>query len=82
MDEVDFEQTDLVVTDLQTPTPGDALLKELRERGVEAPVVVVSGMLDDETGEMLIKLGAARTMSKPFRMSELVAVARELAGPA
>lgn len=80
LDEVDFSKADLIVTDLQMPTPGDELLRVLRQRGIKVPVVVVSGILDDEAERMLKELGADRTMSKPFLMSELVEVARELTG--
>ena len=80
LDEVDFSKADLIVTDLQMPTPGDELLRVLRQRGIKVPVVVVSGILDDEANRMLKDLGAGRTMSKPFLMSELVEVARELTG--
>ena len=65
---------DLIVTDRMLPQmDGLALVKSLRERGVRAPVLVLSalGTVDDRVQGL--KAGGDDYLAKPFAFSELLA---------
>lgn len=66
LETVDFFQTDLVVTDLEMPTSGEELIQTLRRRGIQTPVLVMSGHLDEARKRHLESLGAQETIDKPF----------------
>ena len=75
---VDFNQIDLVITDLQMPTLGDQLILMLRERGVSVPVIVISGVLNEDRSRYLKDLGVQRLLEKPFELSALRTIVKEL----
>lgn len=68
------EAFDLVVLDLMLPRmSGFEVCRELRRRGVETPVIMLTArgqLIDKVVG---LKLGADDYMAKPFEMAELVA---------
>ena len=66
LERADFRQTDLVVTDLEMPTSGEELIQTLRRRGVQTPILVMSGHMDDDKKRRLESLGAQETIDKPF----------------
>ena len=72
---------DLVMTDLKMPRmDGMALLRKLRERGEEVPVIVLTAYGTIETAVEAMKLGAADYIIRPFEMETVeLAVARALA---
>lgn len=78
-----FEEApfDLVLTDLKMPgMDGVQLLRILRERGEEAPVIVLTAFGTVETAVEAMKLGAADYIIRPFGMETVeLAVARALA---
>ena len=78
LESVDFSEVNLVVTDLRMPTLGDQLVLILRERGVEVPVIVVSGYLDKDRTRYLKDLGVHRFISKPFELSDLLSAVNEM----
>lgn len=62
----------LILTDLQMPRmTGLELLQELRFRGIETQVVVMSGISEDRRGDALAA-GAIAYLRKPFANHELV----------
>ena len=63
--EVDFSAVDLVVTDLEMPTPGQVVIQTLRARGEEVPIIVVSGCIDLIEAERLLVSGAQAVLPKP-----------------
>ena len=71
---------DVVVTDVVMDgddRAGLRLLRELREAGVHAPVVVITAFADVEKVKLALNEGAAHLLEKPFRAPELIlAVAR------
>ena len=69
---VDFDAVDLLLTDQHMPTPGDVAVKTLRARGIDVPVVVLSGNLDCETIEIFNKMGVREILPKPIDMKVLV----------
>ncbi len=77
LERVDFSTIDLIVSDLEMPTPGDLFVRTIRERGIDVPVVVVSGRLDSERQIYLESLGVQGFVKKPFKLAELLGVVRE-----
>ena len=76
-----YEGVDLVLLDLAMPgANGLQVLARLRERGVTAPVIVLSAVPDVAARVDALDLGAVDFVPKPFHSAELVArVRRSLA---
>ena len=70
--EVDFDEVDLIVTDLSMPTHGEEAIRRIRSRGVCAPILVVSGQLSPSKSDYLGALGAQETLEKPFSLRDLI----------
>ena len=72
---------DLVMTDLNMPRmDGMQFLRNLRERGEEVPVIVLTAFGTIETAVEAMKLGAADYIIRPFEMDTVeLAVTRALA---
>ena len=67
-------QYDLVITDLMMPAmDGLQLLKELGERGLTAPVLMITGYPTIRTAIQALRLGAVDYVAKPFTQRELMA---------
>ena len=80
LEEVNFEEVDLVVSDLVMPTPGDQFVLILQREGVEVPVIILSANLNEERIQYLTDLGVEHTLSKPFEFAQLVDVVRQVLG--
>ena len=79
LERVDFSRVDLVITDLQMPTPGEEAIRAIRGQGVEVPVLVMSGSNIDQKREKELKcLGAHEVVRKPFMLLELLDVVQRL----
>ena len=78
---VDAAHFDLVLTDLRMPRKdGLELLRELRQRGEDVPVIVLTAYGTIETAVEAMKLGAADYIIKPFEIETIeLAVTRTLA---
>ena len=72
LESVDFENVDLILTDLKMPTSGDQFVLLLEQKKVDVPVIVISGFLDEEHIIHLSELGVRKTLSKPVRLAELL----------
>jgi len=60
---------DVVLTDISMPgLSGLELLGQVRQRFPETPVIIISGISDQEHAQGLIKLGAFDFLLKPFRL--------------
>lgn len=69
------EQIDLVVTDVQMPElKGNELLKKVRERRNETPVIVITAFGSVENAVEMVKLGAFSYLTKPFATKDLVEI--------
>jgi two-component system NtrC family sensor kinase len=71
LDEVDFGRIDLVISDLQMPMPGDVFAQALKKRGIDIPVIILTGDLDEDKTEWLKSLGIAGILAKPFATNDL-----------
>jgi len=78
---IDNAPFDLVLTDLRMPRmDGIALLRELRQRGEEVPVIVLTAYGTIETAVEAMKCGASDYIIRPFEMETVeLAVNRALA---
>jgi DNA-binding response OmpR family regulator len=75
-------KTDAVVVALNSPKAAlDDIVESLRERYPSAALVAISGYFPANTqarGALATELGVDRTLPKPFRSEQLVAVVSEL----
>ncbi|HVC16760.1 MAG TPA: sigma-54 dependent transcriptional regulator [Rhodanobacter sp.] len=78
---IDATHFDLVLTDLRMPRmDGMQLLRELRERGEEVPVIVLTAYGTIETAVEAMRLGASDYIIRPFEIETIeLAVTRTLA---
>jgi DNA-binding NtrC family response regulator len=63
---------DVVLTDISMPgLSGLELLGQVRQRFPDTPVIIISGISDQEHAQGLIRLGAFDYLLKPFRLDEV-----------
>jgi len=75
------ERFELAFVDINLPDiQGDEVMRRMRERGIEAALVVVSGNLRDSYEEQIRDLRVHRVLEKPVDLVELGAIARDLLG--
>jgi two-component system, NtrC family, response regulator PilR len=69
---LDTEEYDVVLTDISMPgMSGLELLGQVRQRQPDTPVIIISGINDQEHAKGLIKMGAFDFILKPFRLEEV-----------
>ncbi len=69
---LDRESVDAIVTDIAMPEmSGIQLLRSIRSRNADVPVVLVTGSPDLETAMQAVKLGALVYLTKPVDLDEL-----------
>jgi DNA-binding NtrC family response regulator len=72
-------QPSLLLIDVKMPVhDGIYLMKELKARGNDVPIIVMSGYSTRETIEEADLMGASRFLSKPFTPDELLETVREV----
>lgn len=70
---LEFQEYDVVITDISMPGLGGVeVLKRIKRRHTETPVIVISGRADQYKDSML-EMGAFAFFSKPFPLSALEA---------
>lgn len=75
------EEADLVVTDLQMPGAGGLqVLEHLRARGVEVPVLVITGCDPDLPELDILRRAGVPCLRKPFPLQDLLGSVRQLLG--
>jgi FixJ family two-component response regulator len=63
-----------VISDVQMPVMnGFQLLKAMRMRGYNAPVILITGSPDEKVHARALEAGAICMLAKPFRARELIA---------
>ena len=77
---LETENYDVVLTDISMPgLSGVELLGLIRQHQAHTPVIIISGMSDQEHAKGLIKMGAFDYLVKPFRLEAVEeSVARAL----
>jgi len=78
IDQVDFKDVDLIITDLNMPLLGEQFILFLRERGITAPVLVISVCPTLDRTRYFNDLGVHQVLEKPFPLSTLLNLVREL----
>ena len=74
------KEPDVILLDAMMPNKsGTEVLEEIRGRGSEIPVVMISAHLDAQEPERMRKLGATDVVPKPFEWEDLIGVIEELA---
>jgi two-component system response regulator PilR (NtrC family) len=69
---LEAEFYDVVLTDLSMPgLSGLELLAIVRQRYPETPVIIISGISDQEHARGLLKMGAYDFLLKPFRVEDV-----------
>ncbi len=75
---------DLVILDIYMPElDGIAVIAQASRDFAHVPILAISGggtVARDQTLEIARRLGATRTLSKPFEREELVSAVRDLVG--
>lgn len=77
------EQSDfrLVITDMRMPKmSGLDLLRRIKEKRPDLPVVVISGYALDEEGNDILSSMADGFLNKPFKMSDIEKLLRDVVG--
>ena len=78
--ELGSREPDVILLDAMMPNKsGTEVLEEIRGRGSEIPVVMISAHLDAQEPERMRKLGATDVIPKPFEWEDLIGVIEELA---
>lgn len=71
---------DVIVSDISMPDlDGIRLLREVRRRDLDLPVVLVTGLPSVESAAHAVELGAHRYITKPFDHGELLATVKNAA---
>ena len=77
-----LEDVDLILTDLTMPTSGEELIKTVRCRGIQTPIIVASATLTSrrDLSDHLKSIGAQAMLEKPFGAEELFHLIEEVLG--
>jgi DNA-binding NtrC family response regulator len=79
LEAVDAGGFSLILLDLKMPVnDGVYLMKTLKERGVNIPVVIMTGYNTVETMQEADEIGASRFLPKPFTPDELIDTVRHV----
>jgi len=79
VDALDARQYDLVISDLRMPgTDGLHALALAKEKSPEAKLIVITGYPSQESLESCREFGVARYLVKPFAISEIRQIARNV----
>lgn len=71
---LETEHYDVILTDISMPgLSGLELLGHVRQRQPDTPVIVITGIQDQDHAQGLLKLGAFYFLLKPFRLEAVEA---------
>ncbi len=77
---VERRSFDVIVSDLSMPEmDGLSLLRKVREKDLDVPVILITGAPSIETAQGAIEFGALRYLCKPLQLEELVSVVKKAA---
>ena len=76
---IEDEEPSVLLMDVKMPVrDGMDLMREVKERWPDIPIIVMSGYHTKETIEEAIKIGAATFIAKPFTPDELLEALRQV----
>jgi two-component system response regulator MprA len=77
------QEPDVILLDAMMPNKsGTEVLEEIRGKGSEVPIVMISAHLDAQEPDRMRTLGASDCIPKPFEWDDLIGKIEELAGNA
>jgi len=75
------EHPDLIITDLLMPdTDGFSFLQEIKNEGIDIPVLILTSDIQTATRNRCLALGAAGVMNKPVKKDGLTGTVRQVLG--
>lgn len=78
---LETEHYDVILTDISMPgLSGLELLGHMRQSQPDTPVIVITGIQDQEHAQGLLKLGAFDFLLKPFRLEDIEASVEKAIG--
>ena len=81
LNELSPQEPDVILLDAMMPNKsGTEVLEEIRSKGSEIPIVMISAHLDAQEPERMRKLGATDIVPKPFEWEDLIGKIEELTG--
>jgi CheY-like chemotaxis protein len=70
---------DLIILDLLMPEmDGFEMMRQIRERGFSAPIIILTADIQDSTKEKCQEMGAAACLNKPLKKDDLLATIRDI----
>ena len=75
---VNFADVDLIITDMQMPTPGEVFIQALQEQGIHLPILAMSGAFTEEMRATLEGLRVKDIIEKPFQLEDVLRSIEEL----
>ncbi|HYO10768.1 MAG TPA: response regulator [Tepidisphaeraceae bacterium] len=70
--EQDALQPDLILTDCQMPRlDGISMVRQLRQRGDQTPVIMMSGQTDPQVQQLALNAGVNQWLTKPLSVGTL-----------
>ena len=76
---IEGEEPSVILVDVKMPVrDGMDLMREVKERWPDIPILVMSGYDTTETIEQAVKMGAAAFIAKPFTPDELLEKVRQV----
>jgi DNA-binding response OmpR family regulator len=80
LQELGSQGPDVILLDAMMPNKsGTEVLEEIRGKGSDVPIVMISAHLDAQEPERMRKLGATDIIPKPFEWEDLIGKIEELA---
>jgi excisionase family DNA binding protein len=81
LDRIAESDYDLLIVDLKmSGMDGLSVIREVRQRGLDVPVVVVTGFSTEASAIEAINLGVSGYLTKPFRVPRLLHIAARALG--
>ena len=73
LEKLEEKDYDLYLIDLDMPEmSGEELIRQIRDKGKEAPFIILSGLVEGEVKGTASRLSAAGYLRKPFKVERLV----------
>lgn len=73
LEKIEKQPFDIIITDINMPRmDGFGLIKQLKSRNSNTPVIVITGFTDVETAVNAMKAGAYDYITKPFNLEDLL----------
>jgi two-component system chemotaxis response regulator CheY len=76
---VEYLKPDIICLDQELPeTDGLALLQQLKEKGIQTAIVMISGAIDPAIRQKAVEVGVAGFLTKPFSQIQITAELKQV----